>query len=721
MRPVSSETSSSDKPSEGGESRNRYRQHHYSSQRPNSDSYQRRSRHSPSNMNVNYYNINPRNYIRPTYNHYGSSSQNYYPDNRRYESSYNDRRSYSTEYNYNYRPERDNRTYDDNRGYETTNRRRYYDYQTNNSENDFQYRREYREDGTDMTVNTQSPSSAVAAGSVIEQRQHSSVHTPTSTSNPPNASTDNQATTTERTSSQFPPKKKKRKRKMSERRKQMHRDRAAKHQQELKMKAITAGNSVSELNSGSPSIQNESSGSLLNANDNVTTEPNATSIVLANETTGSTNDSQLCHSTTNRGINSSLGYTENNIISSWTTGFNTVEENIIWTRPLKVSSSRVSPSSWKSSSLMVKFRNRQFSDDKQRILDTKYKYYNPFVSVVDSKTFGGWDHSTSGNSSFESVAALRTCNDTYKNLTKYWKAPFLASIEEELTSFRLVWTSSISWHYAGLKIFSLLENSIQDIMYVIGECLVGRSVYVTMSDIKDKAQYDSDYIDRDKSVITNLQSLWRKFDSSSYLEYRFFCTFIQQYYMKRVKDCVKNGFLMSAGDLAQFCFAEKCNNIVRYRYGTDMQFFEYRQKAMLETFKYIDISIDKYPLDSDSEPEYDPDSPWFSDDEKIKVRGMHRDGLKEMLFMLQFTGFESTLKCPCSKVYYSDLLFLYGCPLPEDHCKNQVFRDITSLYQHFDNKGCIFHSVLSNYLVNLSKFSGIGDISSKKRRKRSRK
>ena len=276
------------------------------------------------------------------------------------------------------------------------------------------------------------------------------------------------------------------------------------------------------------------------------------------------------------------------------------------------------------------------------------------------------------------------------------------------------------WHFAALKIFSLLDDSSEDIMHIIGECLIGRSVYVTNSDIKEKAQCASDYLDRDKSVITNLQSLAFKFKTSSYSEHVFFCAFIQQYYHKRVDDCVKKGYLLTAGDLAQFCYAEKCDNITRCFYGSELKFFRFRQEATLSTFKYIDKFVADYPLDSDSEDEGYSESPFFSDDENVKVVGMHKDRLKVMLYMLQYSGFESTLKCPCSKVY-SDLIFLYGCPLPENQCKNQSFHDIGSLYQHFNSKGCIFHTVLSQYLKNLCEISGVGSIPAKKRKKRSRK
>ena len=447
--------------------------------------------------------------------------------------------------------------------------------------------------------------------------------------------------------------------------------------------------------------------------------PSSDIVPTATTFTNNNRSSTTCSSSDNRNY-SRQGFIENNIISSWSTAFNTVEEILPESIPIKLVVNKISHDTWKSSKLMLKLKNREFSASKQHILDTKYKYYNPFATIEDTMTFGGWDISQTREHTQENYPQIRTCNDTYKNLTKHWKSHFLASIDEELSSFRLLWTASMSWHYAGLKIYSLLDNSMHDIMHTIGECLIGRSVYVKMSDIKEKAQYEGEYIDRDKSVITNLHPLSLKFKTSSFLEYRFLCAFIQQYYQKRVKECVKKGFLMCANDFAQFCYAEKCDNITRVSYGSEMELFAYRQEAMLRTFEYIDDSVADYPLDSESEVEYNSD-PYFSEEENIKIRGMHKNGLKEMLFMLQFSGFESTLKCPCSKLYHNDLMFLYGCPLPDNPCKNQIFHNIGALYQHFNSKSCIFHSVLSNYIVNLSKISGVGHIPNKKRKKRSRK
>ena len=75
----------------------------------------------------------------------------------------------------------------------------------------------------------------------------------------------------------------------------------------------------------------------------------------------------------------------------------------------------------------------------------------------------------------------------------------------KMTSYRLLWTTSFPWHVAALKIFSMVEEHIEDIMHNIGELLVGKSVYITNNEMENKAQYDTDYGDRDKKNIFHLQ------------------------------------------------------------------------------------------------------------------------------------------------------------------------------------------------------------------------
>ena len=170
---------------------------------------------------------------------------------------------------------------------------------------------------------------------------------------------------------------------------------------------------------------------------------------------------------------------------------------------------------------------------------------------------------------------------------------------------------------------------------------------------------------------------------------------------------------MKPTELAQLCFGNLSESFCNCSFGSEWNLFHLQKKAMIKTFQFIDDSIADYPLDSDSDVNEFSSSPYFSEDENCKVQGMHKNNLKEMMFVLLFSGFETSLKCPCSKVY-RDLIFLYGCSLADDPCKNQSYRDMTAFMQHFNNKSCIFHKVIFHYLSHLSELSGIGHVSRKK-------
>ena len=128
-----------------------------------------------------------------------------------------------------------------------------------------------------------------------------------------------------------------------------------------------------------------------------------------------------------------------------------------------------------------------------------------------------------------------------------------------------------------------------------------------------------------------------------------------------------------------------------------------RKIAILNAMKYVDDHMDLRPFDSDDDDDnfhwddWEPGDPipdkfFVGGDEKIV--GPHRDQFKVTLFLLMFSGFERTLKCPFSQVY-SDLAYLYNCPLPDTLCRNCNFDHITYLRQHADSKSCLHHQVLS--------------------------
>ena len=368
---------------------------------------------------------------------------------------------------------------------------------------------------------------------------------------------------------------------------------------------------------------------------------------------------------------------------------------------------------------MQKFKSRSFSPKVQHLLDTKYNYYNPFASNKGIKSYAGWDPLNVPNTTTMSVKEIGTFNDSYTKLFKYWKPLFLANLNKEMTSYRLLWTTSLTLHVVGLKIFSLVQENTEDFMHVIGECLVGKMVYLTSGDMEDKAQFDSDYNDRDKGSIKDLQTVAYRMEHFSFYEYRYFCSLIGNFYRKRV-DKLSCGYLLETTELASLCFENKNESIGKNCYGTEWNFFHLRKRAILNTYLYIDECVSEYPLDVEEEKPV-TSSPDFSDDESdCRFPTMHKSRLKVMLFVLLFSGFECTSKCPCSKAY-RDLIFLYGCPLPDDPCKDQNFKDLGALMQHFDSKYCIFHTIISKYMMNLTEISGVGHIPKKRRNKRSRK
>ena len=371
---------------------------------------------------------------------------------------------------------------------------------------------------------------------------------------------------------------------------------------------------------------------------------------------------------------------------------------------------------------MKKFESRAFPTNKQEILDDRYKYYNPFTRTSRMLSYGGFDASSLPNSSFMSVQDIGTYNDTYSKLFKYWKPQFLSTLDTKLVGYRLIWTTSFSWHIVGLKIFSVVEENTQDFMFLIGEFLVGNSIYITDSDLENKSQYDTEQRNSDKECIYAFQKNAldkRLMTVYSFYQFRYYCGIIRHYYKERVEDhnCK---YLRDTTELAQLCFGNKSESFRNCSFGSEWNLFHLRKLALKKTFVYIDDCIEDYPLDSDNDSRGYSSSPYFSEDEEDKILGMHKNRLKESLFVLMFSGFESSLKCPCSKVY-RDLIFLYGCPLPEEPCKNQSFGNMTAFMQHFNSKSCVFHKVIYNYLLHLSELSGIGHVAGKKKQKRHRK
>ena len=479
---------------------------------------------------------------------------------------------------------------------------------------------------------------------------------------------------------------------MSERRKRLHNERAAKHQAGLRAK-LAAEKSTTVQNAKPDSLHEDECKSATNL-DNVAKFP---------------------------------GYEETNIISSWSTAFNTQDNVHCLTYESTVGSKVCKLRNWTDCRLMQKLKTRSFPPNIQQVMDTKYKYYNPFEYLNSYKAYGGFHESDKPVFKATYTKDLGTYNVSYSHLFKHWKPHFVSSLSDKMPGYRLLWLTSYTLHVVALKIFSMFEEDMTDVMYNIGECLVAKSIYISRSDIENKAQYENDRKNRNNDCIhVGIDTFTYKLDSYFFPEFRYLSGIIAEKYCVRARD-LNSRFLLSSSEFGQLCFGRKNDSVSRCFFGNEASLFHFRKEALETTFAYIDTDIAEYPFDVDgfhSDNQFDDDdscasrSHWFVGGDE-KPLGMHRNRLKEMLFVLQFSGFESTLKCPCSRVY-SDLTFLFGCPLAEDKCKNQAFNTVSALLQHFNSKICIFHTVLSKYLSTLCEISGIDSLPVSKRNKASR-
>ena len=113
-------------------------------------------------------------------------------------------------------------------------------------------------------------------------------------------------------------------------------------------------------------------------------------------------------------------------------------------------------------------------------------------------------------------------------------------------------------------------------------------------------------------------------------------------------------------------FCSKNDSVSKCFYRNEPTLFRFRKQALESIFDYIDETVAEYPFQDEVDNSYFFDDScasrdhWFEGGED-KPRGMHRNKLKEMLFILQFSGFETTPKCPCSKTY-GDLIFYTAVP-----------------------------------------------------------
>ena len=688
-------------------------QNHYSSR----SHHENRHYHSNSNTDrtppppVNMY-IQRRDYYHPTFNQYGAASNNYVTDtniNLSHPPYHNRGRGYGDEYhipqrNYNYYNDQDYNnfnSYDNgsseyNRSFHRDDPRRSNERQDKSDGNSKstppfaadgrinENRSQYDPRPSDNNYQNRCPSYSDQKTSsqicnIKESNEATLLSEPTSGSVVPAVASAGNIVSADN------PKKKKRKRTMSERRKQMHRERARLHQEGLRKKEA-----FEQLSSSQTTLSN---------------------------------DALLSRSIEERKRNQALE--DSRLVALWTTSSDQEKSNNPSTQQHSAITSSKKVSHWKNGRLMQKFKKRSFSHKTQQILDTKYIYYNPFEYLKQEEEYDALQSNKKKELRDVSCKEVGTFNNTYSDLFRYWKPHFVSSLRDKYPGYRLLWLTSYTLHIVALKIFSSVTEDITDFMYVIGECLVGKNIYISRTDVENKAQYQNERLNSNKDCIHLLTNTFTyKIDSFFFPEYRYASGIIAEYYSRRARK-LTTGFLLSSTEFAQLCFAKKNDSVSKCFYGNEPTLFRYRKQALESTFDYIDETVAEYPFENEVDKSYFSDDScasrdhWFEGWDE-KPRGMHRNKLKEMLFLLQFSGFETTLKCPCSKLY-GDLIFLYGCPLAEEQCKNQKFSNVSALLDHFNSKICIFHTVLSKYLCALCEVSGLASFPPKRKNNSSQK
>ena len=278
-------------------------------------------------------------------------------------------------------------------------------------------------------------------------------------------------------------------------------------------------------------------------------------------------------------------------------------------------------------------------------MDTRYNYYNPFHHFNKNEAYGGCDdvsHRKKCKPAYTKETG--TYNVSYSHLFKYWKPHFVSSLRDKMPGYRLLWLTSYTMHVVALKMFSMFDQDITDIMYNIGECLVSRNIYISRSEIENKSQYEGDGKNRNNDCIhVGVDVFAYKLDSYFFPEFRYLRGIIAEKYFTRARD-LNSSFLLKTSHYGQLCFGKKNDSVTKCFYGNEATLFRYKKEAMRETFAYIDTEIEEYPFDADnflSDHEYDDEdscasrSHWFEGDDE-KPLGMHRDKLKEMLFLLIF-------------------------------------------------------------------------------------
>ena len=314
MRPHSNVKSSNDD-DDGNDNNKRSRQEPHSSGRHfNREGFYENS----TNLNFHTY-INRSNYYSPTYHQYGPASQSYYSDQHRDLPSYHGYRADGRSYDYRYHGS-DSRRYQDNRGYSTSNQSRQQPYRNPNNMDKRRHPSErechssspykhnsHHSDGNDLNKKTDNvphsvqPSSTSISKPVDEAKSKATSISESSVV--PAIIEKNTSSSSQQT------KKKKKNRKMSERRKQMHRERAAKHQESLRLK------NAAEKNASKVKPTEAFKG-------NTSLSP----YVISKKKTDFKNGTKVDISTDAVSLLTKQSFHEDNVVTSWKTAFNTHEE-----------------------------------------------------------------------------------------------------------------------------------------------------------------------------------------------------------------------------------------------------------------------------------------------------------------------------------------------------------------------------------------------------------
>ena len=294
---------------------------------------------------------------------------------------------------------------------------------------------------------------------------------------------------------------------------------------------------------------------------------------------------------------------------------------------------------------------------------------------------------------------------TFKRLESRWKIQFLEQFPREMLNLRLLWTTSFTNHFVGLKIFSMLGEAQLEIIGHISCFIIGNNALSL-----DSSSTDDNAETKKAFTMELLRNYKNNLLDMEYSDYRFLCGVIRCNKKERA-DKTRSGFLLTSNQVADFCFGEKGECIRKFMYGSEMALFYRKKRALLRTIYELDKisecnkeknsqeTTDLQPLTYNSDGDISIKSYMFEghDEDAFLTQTRHDSSCRDTLLSLMFTGFEHSMKCPFSKIY-SDVNYLYPCDFPDELCKNGRYYTLETLLQHVDSKHCTFHDILGKYI-----------------------